>query len=85
MWFSDGKKNLEERYSNGRLEGNRMVWHANGQVYLDENYKSGKMTGRCRKWDARGKLLSDEVLEEDSDDSPPDATPATSGDNGGAS
>jgi len=50
-----GRKEKEENYKNGQLEGKYYEWYENGNKKKDCNYKNGKLDGKYLYWYSNGK------------------------------
>ena len=53
--FSDGKKRLEFKIKDGKIEGAFREWMQNGKKILDVKYVNGKKHGKETQWYAIGK------------------------------
>lgn len=49
-YFSNGQKEWEFNYKNGRREGKFYRWYKNGQKSYEENYKNGELDGKQSYW-----------------------------------
>lgn len=56
-----GKNLLEEDYTNGDLNGKRLVYFSNGQLDTEDNFYFGKSIGDSKAYYPSGKLKSKEV------------------------
>jgi antitoxin component YwqK of YwqJK toxin-antitoxin module len=54
--YSDGKKEVESFYKNGKLNGKRTYWYPNGNLRGEEFYVKGKLHGSI-KWYYRDGLI----------------------------
>ena len=50
-----GKKEKEENFKDGELEGKYLEWYDNGNKKIDGNYKNGKLEGKYLYWYSSGK------------------------------
>ena len=55
-WYTDGKKQLELNYINGKLHGLYQSWHMNGKKHEECNYVRDKLHGFYRRWYPSGKM-----------------------------
>ena len=52
-WYSNGKKNQEVNYKDGKTNGLLALWHDNGQKSYEANFKDGKRISE-KWWDIKG-------------------------------
>ena len=45
-YFSDGKKESEREYQNGKVNGWARMWFKDGQLYMEATYKDNKVHGK---------------------------------------
>ncbi|MDP8237263.1 MAG: hypothetical protein P9M08_12845 [Candidatus Erginobacter occultus] len=55
-WFENGKKQIEQNYREGNLEGMETRWYTNGQKELEGRWVEGKRHGTWRYWHRNGDL-----------------------------
>jgi uncharacterized protein with FMN-binding domain len=56
---SDGQKEREANYKDGKVDGLLVQWHENGQKRSEANYKDGKRDGRQVSWHENGQKRSE--------------------------
>ena len=67
-YFSNGKKESEREYKNGKVNGMARMWFKNGQLYMEATYKDNKVNGEriayyengqmfCRAYYENGKII----------------------------
>jgi hypothetical protein len=54
-WHTNGQKEYEAHFVNGRKNGTTYRWHRNGQLWMEENYDHGKKEGASTTWDDKGR------------------------------
>ena len=62
QWFQNGKKWIEETYSNGKRNGESVVWQENGKKLYEGEYKDDMPTGTWKYYDTDGKITKKETL-----------------------
>lgn len=57
-YFANGKKSFEATYTNGELNGKRVMYNSNGKVSLEDNFVYGTANGPDKEYYANGNLKS---------------------------
>ena len=57
-YYPNGQIELEEYYSNGKLEGVSKMWYPNGQLMNLDTFVNGRVVGLSRTWHSNGVLES---------------------------
>lgn len=64
-WHTNGHKEYEATYVNGKLHGVETSWHRNGQRRAEAHYDQGARHGALRSWDMQGRLRKEEHYHQD--------------------
>jgi antitoxin component YwqK of YwqJK toxin-antitoxin module len=59
-WFTNGVKQVEERFADGVSHGLRTKWHPNGEKASEATIVEGRIEGVFRRWDTNG-VLAEEI------------------------
>jgi len=54
-YFSDGKKETEVNYNNGKVNGRAWMWYENGKLHVEAIYKDDKVHGVRMSYHENGK------------------------------
>lgn len=57
--FTDGKRQFEIGYAQGKLNGSMRRWAQNGQLILERHYVDDLLEGRSKRWHENGILAED--------------------------
>lgn len=58
IWHSDGRKDTEQYYRGGKLNGRSTSWYKNGQKYTQDHYKENQLHGLSTSWNPDGTVFS---------------------------
>lgn len=64
-WHTNGQKEYEATYINGKLQGVETSWHKNGRRRAEAHYDHGLRHGTLRSWDPQGRLRKEEAYSGD--------------------
>ncbi len=56
-YFSDGKKESEREYKNGKVNGWARMWFKNGQLYMEATYIDNKVHGERNAYHENGQVF----------------------------
>jgi antitoxin component YwqK of YwqJK toxin-antitoxin module len=59
-WYSDGGKEYEAVFVNGKKEGTTVRYHRNGRIASREEYEDGQRNGASVSWDDAGSKVKEE-------------------------
>lgn len=59
-WYTNGQKQVEERFHAGVSHGLRTKWYEGGQKFSEANIVAGKIEGVFRRWHDNG-VLAEEI------------------------
>ena len=58
-WYESGQKNSEQKYINGKEDGQYNVWHPNGKPWIKGKYNMGKEVGVWSFHDTLGNIVKE--------------------------
>ncbi|MCP3981450.1 MAG: toxin-antitoxin system YwqK family antitoxin [bacterium] len=64
-WHTNGHKEYEATYIDGKLHGTETSWHDNGERRAEAHYAHGLRHGTHRSWDTKGRLRKEENYSND--------------------
>ena len=59
-FYINGQPEIEERYNNGKLDGERKIWYPNGQLFCRQFYINDSLDGRSEWFYPTGQLYEEE-------------------------
>jgi antitoxin component YwqK of YwqJK toxin-antitoxin module len=62
-WFTNGVKQVEERFVGGVSHGLRTKWHPNGEKASEATIVEGRIEGVFRRWDTNGYLAEEITMQ----------------------
>jgi antitoxin component YwqK of YwqJK toxin-antitoxin module len=58
--YSNGQKEIEETYVNGRLNGERKIWYPNGILFCKQNYTNDTLDGKSEWFYPSGQIYDED-------------------------
>jgi hypothetical protein len=55
-WYSNGQKQLEGEYIDGKQDGKFVWWHPNGMKMMEGEYIAGIQVNEWKRWSEEGKV-----------------------------
>jgi antitoxin component YwqK of YwqJK toxin-antitoxin module len=70
LYYENGKKEIEENYINGVMEGEYKSYYLNGEENVVAQFKNGVMTGMVKRYFESGTLMEEVTFEENEENGP---------------
>jgi antitoxin component YwqK of YwqJK toxin-antitoxin module len=61
-FYKNGKKEIEEKYLNGKLNGERKIWYPNGNLYCKQTYINDTLDGKSVWFYESGQIYDEDYF-----------------------